>query len=57
MTEPKQRPDLDPEKPSKMQVLLESPFLLLAAGLIVMFAFYTGWAWIEIFTLPQSKLP
>jgi hypothetical protein len=39
------------------QRLLESPFLLLAAGLITMFAFYTIWGMYEIYSLPQATLP
>lgn len=39
------------------QRLLEQPFLLLAAGLIVMFVFYTGWGLVEITTLPPAPLP
>ena len=39
------------------QRLLDSPFLLLAAGMLVMFVFYTLWGLIEIASLPQGKLP
>ena len=39
------------------QRLLDRPFLLLAAGLLVMFLFYTGWGLFEILSLPQGKLP
>jgi len=39
------------------QRLFESPFLLLLAGLFVMFLFYTGWGMFEILTLPAGKLP
>lgn len=39
------------------QRMLDSPFLLLAVGLVVMFLFYTGWGFYEILSLPQSKLP
>ncbi len=39
------------------QRLFDRPFLLLAAGLIVMFLFYTGWGLWEIFSLPAGKLP
>jgi hypothetical protein len=31
--------------------------VLLAAGLLVMFLFYTGWGLVEILTLPESRLP
>jgi hypothetical protein len=39
------------------QRLLERPFLLLAAGLVVMFGFYTVWGLVEIMSLPQATLP
>jgi hypothetical protein len=39
------------------QRLFDRPFLLLAAGLFVMFLFYTGWGMWEILTLPQGTLP
>lgn len=39
------------------QRLLDRPFLLLAAGLVVMFVFYTGWGFLEILLLPPSGLP
>ncbi|MEZ5314204.1 MAG: hypothetical protein R2862_11455 [Thermoanaerobaculia bacterium] len=39
------------------QRLFERPFLLLAAGLLVIFLFYTGWGLFEILTLPAGTLP
>lgn len=39
------------------QRLLNKPFLLLAAGLIVMFVFYTFWGLYELHILPQATLP
>lgn len=39
------------------QRLLDRPFLLLAAGLVVMFAFYTIWGLVEILSLPRAALP
>lgn len=39
------------------QRLFDRPFLLLIAGLLVMFLFYTGWGMFEILTLPAGKLP
>ena len=39
------------------QRVLDSPFLLLAVGLVVMFIFYTGWGLVEIFSLEQAPLP
>lgn len=39
------------------QRLLDSPFLLLAAGMIVMFLFFTGWGLVEIASLTPAPLP
>ena len=39
------------------QRLLDSPFVLLAAGLVVMFAFYTIWGLYEVLSLPKGTLP
>ncbi len=39
------------------QRLLDRPFLLLAAGLIVMFAFYTIWGFYEVMSVPVATLP
>jgi len=39
------------------QRLFDRPFLLLAAGLVVMFVFYTIWGLYEVLTLPAGKLP
>jgi hypothetical protein len=39
------------------QRLLDRPFLLLVAGLVVMFGFYTLWGLYEILTLPRATLP
>jgi len=39
------------------QRLFDSPFLLLAICLAVMFLFYTGWGLWEVFTLPVAPLP
>lgn len=39
------------------QRLFDRPFLLLVLGLIVMFAFYTIWGLVEIYTLPTATLP
>lgn len=39
------------------QRLYDRPFLLLAAGLIVMFGFYTFWGLWEVGSLPQATLP
>lgn len=39
------------------QRLLDRPFLLLVAGLVVMAAFYTLWGLYEILSLPRAPLP
>ena len=51
------QPAPPPEAIPAGQRLFDRPFLLLAAGLLVMFLFYTGWGMWEILTLPQGKLP
>jgi hypothetical protein len=52
----------DASKPGDRQIplgqrLLERPFLLLVAGLVVMFGFYTIWGLYEILSLPTASLP
>jgi hypothetical protein len=49
-------PEKEPETPLG-QRLLDRPFLLLVAGLVTMFAFYTGWGLIEIMSVPPGTLP
>ena len=44
-------------EPPLGQRLLDRPFVLLLAGLIVMFGFYTIWGLFEILLLPQAPLP
>ena len=39
------------------QRLFDNVFLLLAAGLVVMFVLYTGWGLWEILSLPTATLP
>ncbi len=39
------------------QRLFDRPFLLLAAGVIVMAAFYTLWGLYEVLSLPVATLP
>lgn len=39
------------------QKYFDNPWLLLIAGLVVIFAFYTGWGMYEILTLPPAALP
>lgn len=51
----------DPTAPQEpvplMQRLFDNIWLLLVAGLVVMFVVYTGWGMWEILTMPQSTLP
>ena len=46
----------DPPVPL-MQRLYDSPFLLLAACIVVMFVFFTAWGMIEIMSLEPAPLP
>jgi len=39
------------------QRLFDNVFLLLAAGLVIMFLLYTGWGFWEITSLPTGRLP
>ncbi len=39
------------------QKLLDRPFLLLIAGMVVMFVFFTGWGLVEIASLAPAPLP
>ena len=39
------------------QRLYDRPFLLLAAGVLVMVVLYTLWGLLEILRLPQAPLP
>jgi len=45
------------EKPPLGQRLFDSPFVLLAAGLIVMIVFYTLWGLWEVLSLSPATLP
>jgi hypothetical protein len=48
----------DPAGPVPLgQRVFDNVFLLLAAGLIVMFLLYTGWGLWEITSLPAATLP
>jgi hypothetical protein len=50
-------PEPDHEPIPRGQRLLDRPFVLLLAGLIVMFGFYTVWGLVEILSLPRAALP
>lgn len=47
----------DDQKIPFAQKIMDNPFLLLGAGLFVMFVFYTGWGIAEVVWLPYSELP
>lgn len=52
--------DRDDEESGRIpfaQQLLDRPFFWLAAGFVVILAFYTVWGVVEIVTMPQSALP
>lgn len=50
-------PPADADRPPLLQRLIDSPFLLLLAGIVVMAVIYTGWGLWEILTLPPATLP
>jgi hypothetical protein len=54
--DPRSEPEPQEEIPLG-QRLFDRPFLLLIACLVVFFAFYTGWGWVELATLPPAPLP
>jgi len=39
------------------QRLFDSPFILLALGIVVMAIFFTGWGLWEVLSLPPAPLP
>lgn len=46
-----------PEEIPLGQRLLDSPFLMLALGIAVMFIFFTGWGIVEMMSLTEAPLP
>jgi hypothetical protein len=50
-------PDDPAERLPLGQRFFDNIFLLLAIGLVIMFAVYTGWGLWEIYTMPQATLP
>ena len=55
MSERQQMPEV--AEPPLAQRLFDRPILLLIAGILVMFLFYTGWGLWEILSLPKATLP
>jgi hypothetical protein len=51
----------EPDKPDEpvppMQKVFDNVYLLLVAGIIIMFVIYTGWGLWEVLTMPRSTLP
>ena len=56
MPPPTPTPESD-ERPPLGQRLFDNVFLLLALGLLIMFAVYTGWGVWEIISMPKATLP
>lgn len=46
-----------PPTPPLGQRLYDNVFLLLALGIVIMIAVYTGWGIWEVATMPQGTLP
>lgn len=57
MSEPPRDPKLEREPVPLGQRLLDRPFLLLIACLVVFFVFYTGWGLLELASLEPAPLP
>jgi hypothetical protein len=57
MGQPASHPSDPPEPVPLGQRLYDNWVLLLVAGLVVMFAFYTGWGMWEILSLEPAPLP
>jgi len=45
------------EKPPLGQRFYDSPFILLALGMVIMLVFYTLWGLYEVTSLPRATLP
>ena len=56
MPPPTPTPESD-ERPPLGQRLFDNVFLLLALGILIMFAVYTGWGVWEIISMPKATLP
>lgn len=51
-------PGREPPEPVPLgQRILDNPFLLLIACIVVMFGFYTGWGLVELALLGPAPLP
>jgi hypothetical protein len=56
MSDPSETAEAAPRVPLG-QRLFDNVFLLLGAGLLIMFVLYTGWGLWEITSLPTAPLP
>ena len=53
-----EQPEKGVEEPVPLaQRILDNPFLLLVAGIVVMVVFYTAWGLYEILSLKPAPLP
>ena len=57
MSDEANRPTPESEPIPLGQRLFDRPFLLLAACIVVMFVFYTGWGLLELASLTEAPLP
>jgi hypothetical protein len=57
MSEHSPAPPLPEEEIPLAQRLMDNPYLLLVAGIVVMVVLYTGWGLWEILSLTPAPLP
>ena len=57
MSSPPNPPEAPAERPPLGQRFFDNVFLLLALGMLIMFAVYTGWGAWEILSMPKATLP
>ncbi len=57
MSSPPNPPEEPAERPPLGQRFFDNVFLLLALGMLIMFAVYTGWGAWEILSMPKATLP
>jgi len=57
MDEPSMDPEGPEEQPPLGQRFFDSPFILLALGMVIMAVFFTLWGIYEVMSLPQATLP
>lgn len=46
-----------PTRKHPIQSLMDNPWALLALGVLVPWASYTAWGWIELFLIGKATLP